>query len=73
MTIERVTVTDCGCYFEYENDLSKPYLARWILCGKDGCQQTKSREDKARLVARIKMAEQRLSSLREEFNRKYPV
>jgi hypothetical protein len=73
MTIEKVTLTDCGCYFEYENDLSKSYLARWILCGKNGCLQTEARRQKARMLAEIKVATERLNALRAEFNRRWPV
>lgn len=68
--ITTIRITDCGCYFEYEPDLSRPYLARWILCGKRECEKVQAVKEKASLEAEIKVTELRLESLKAMLERK---
>lgn len=74
MSIATIKITDCGCYFEYEPDLQKEYLARWILCGKPECPKTQDAigraAERAALEAEIRITELRLESLRARLARK---
>jgi hypothetical protein len=62
--ITTIRITDCGCYFEYEPDLSKEYLARWILCGKPECWRVQAAVERVVLEEDIKATELRLESLK---------
>lgn len=68
--ITTIKVTDCGCYFEYEPDHAKAYLARWILCGKPECSRVQAAADKAALEAEIKATETRFESLKARLAQK---
>lgn len=68
--ITTIRINDCGCYFEYEPDLAKEYLARWVLCGKPGCWMVQGAKEKLALEFEIKMLETRLESLRAQLARK---
>lgn len=57
---------DCGCYFEYEPDHSKPYFARWVLCGNPNCFMVQGSRRKAALDQEIKECEARLESLKSQ-------
>lgn len=63
----------CGCRFVYEPDHSRPYYAKWALCGKSSCSRTQGRIDKARLEAEIKIAEDRLMVLKHEYASRFPA
>lgn len=62
--IATIRITDCGCYFEYEQDHSKEYLARWILCGKPECSKVRAAAERAALDQDIQATELRLASLK---------
>lgn len=63
----------CGCKFEYEPILSKPYHAKWILCDDPSCYRVQGRLNKAKLEAEIKIAKDRLEALESEYSRRFPV
>lgn len=62
--METVRMETCGCVFEYEPDHSRPYHARWILCGRESCFRTRARLERERLDSEIGMTEERLDALR---------
>lgn len=64
---------DCGCRFEYEPDHSRPYYAKWILCGNPECYRVQGKLDKARLEVEIKIAKDRLDALEREYARRFPT
>jgi hypothetical protein len=64
---------DCGCFFEYEPDPSRPYHARWILCGRPECFRVQGQVDRSRLEAEIRIVEDRLQALKDERARRFPV
>ena len=63
----------CGCRFVYEPDHSKPYYAKWALCGKPECIRVQGRINKEQLETEIKMAKDRLAALQWEYSRRYPA
>lgn len=65
-----IRITDCGCYFEYEPDHAKAYLARWILCGKPECARVQAAAECAALEAEISATEKRLESLKARLAQK---
>lgn len=62
----------CGCKFEYEPDHARPYYAKWALCGNPECYRVQGRVDKVRLETEIKIAEDRLAALQNEYARRFP-
>lgn len=63
--ITTIKITDCGCYFEYEADHLKDYLARWVLCGNPECSRMQARREREILKADIRATELRLNSLND--------
>lgn len=68
--ITTLRISMCGCYFEYEPDHLKPYLARWILCGKPECWRVQSAGERTALEWEIKTLEARLESLKARLAQK---
>lgn len=71
MSLSRITITTCGCYFEYETDHSKPYLARWVLCSSPACERVQGETERVKLLAQIRQAERNLKVLRDSYQRRY--
>lgn len=63
----------CGCKFEYEPDHSRPYYAKWVLCGNPECFRVQGRIEKSRLETEIKIAKDRLTALESEYARRFPA
>lgn len=61
----------CGCFFVYEEDHSRPYEAKWVLCGKSDCYKSQARIEKAKMQEEIRIAEERLVTLQSEFARRF--
>lgn len=68
--ITTIRVSECGCYFEYEPDHSKQYIARWILCGKQECWRVMAARERVALEWEIKMLEERLENLKARLAQK---